>query len=116
MLTLSGQDDDAAGNCRILIAVNGHAVFEGTNAFAQGRWERQSYRVDAQFLRDNQNTLTIRNLENSEILSGPPFFLLNYAVLNPKYKEDAMRARFRFAWLLALAVAASGVVCNVLCR
>ena len=83
-LVVSGQDDDAPTNCRIRIKVNGKMVFEGPNPFKDGTWTPHTFPVQGQFLHDNLNKLTIENIEDSDIVSGPPFFMLNYAVLRPK--------------------------------
>ena len=83
-LILSGQNHDAPDACRIRIRVNGHPVFEGPNPFVRGGWSRQTFPVEGQLLRDGRNTLTIENIEASDIVSGPPYFLLNYAVVRPK--------------------------------
>lgn len=79
-LILSGQDDDSDKACRIRILVNDQKLFEGDNGFVKRGWSRRVFTVPGATLK-RYNTLTIQNIENTDRFGGPPFFLLNYAVL-----------------------------------
>lgn len=79
-LIVSGQDDDAPKACRIRIKVNDKAIFEGENGFATNGWSRLSFKVPGAAL-NRYSTLTIQNIEDTNVAGGPPFFMLNYAVL-----------------------------------
>jgi hypothetical protein len=83
-LILAGLDDNAPANCRIRIQMNGSTIFEGANPFAPDRWSTQRFPVKGAMLRDGvPNTLRIENLENSDNMTGAPWFMLSYAVLRP---------------------------------
>lgn len=81
-LILSGQDDESPKVCRIRILINDTKVFEGENGFSKSGsgWSRRTFTVPAAALK-RSNVLTIQNIEDNDRASGPPFFLLNYAVL-----------------------------------
>lgn len=79
-LILCAQDDEAAAACRIRISINETRIFEGPNPFAPQAWTRHAFRIPAAALKRN-NTLAIANIEDSDSAVGPPFFMLNYAVL-----------------------------------
>lgn len=79
-LILSGQDDDAEKECRIRITVNGTRIFEGESGFARFGWSRRNFTVPVAALK-RQNALTIENIEDTDRAGGPPYFMLNYAVL-----------------------------------
>ena len=80
-LVLSAQDDDAPGACRTRILINDTEVFRGENPFAEAGWSRHAFPVATTCLRKGRNTIAIENLEKSDVISGPPFLVLNYAVL-----------------------------------
>ena len=83
-LVISALDHNAKPPCRIRIVMNGNVVFEGPNPFASDRWSTHAFPVKGAFLRDGvPNTLRIENLEDSELMSGPPWFMLSYAVVRP---------------------------------
>jgi len=81
-LIVSGQDDESAKVCRIRILINDTKIFEGENGFKQSGsgWSRRTFTVPAIALK-RSNTLVVQNIEPSDRASGPPFFMLNYAVL-----------------------------------
>ena len=82
-LVLCAQDDDAEAKCDIRIQVNGTTVFEGENPHVRLGWSRQTYRIPAQALQ-RRSKLTIENIEQGGSAGGPPFFMLNYAVVRKK--------------------------------
>jgi len=65
-LGMEGQDDDASGSARVRISVNGAAVFEGPNGFAERGWSRQEFPVPAGVLRQGDNELRISNFEDGD--------------------------------------------------
>ncbi len=79
-LIMSGQDNDADKKCRIRISVNDQEIFIGANPFVQAGWSRHTFTVPVLVLKRN-NVLTVENIEPSAIQSGPPWVILNYAVL-----------------------------------
>jgi len=84
-LIIAGLDHNAKPPCRIRIEVNGHVVFEGHNPFKADKWTTHRFQVKGAYLRDGvSNTLKISNIEDSSNISGAPWFMLNYAVLQPQ--------------------------------
>ena len=83
-LVIAGLDHNARPPCRIRIQANGKTVFEGPNPFAVDRWTTHAFRVRGDYLHDLVNSLTLVNLEDSESMTGAPWFMLHYAVLRPK--------------------------------
>ncbi|MDD5676734.1 MAG: beta-N-acetylglucosaminidase domain-containing protein [Kiritimatiellae bacterium] len=83
-LIIAGLDHNAKPACRIRVLMNGNVVFEGPNPFAPDKWTTHSFPVKGAFLRDGvPNTLRIENLEDSDVMTGTPWFMLSYAVLRP---------------------------------
>ncbi len=82
-LIICGQDDDAEAKCKIRISVNGKAIFEGENPFERFKWKLHTFVLPAEKLK-RHNTILIENIEDTSRFGGPPFFLLNYAVLRNK--------------------------------
>jgi hypothetical protein len=83
-LLIAGLDDNAPAACRIRIQMNGNTIFEGPNPFASDRWSTQRFSVKGAMLRDGvPNVLRIDNLEDSDSMTGAPWFMLSYAVLRP---------------------------------
>ncbi len=62
--------------------VNETKIFEGENGFKKSGsgWSRRTFKIPAAALK-RSNTLVIQNIEDTDRASGPPFFMLNYAVL-----------------------------------
>ena len=79
-LIVSGQNDDREQKCRIRIRVNDKTIFEGENPFIRRGWSTSKFTIPGGALKRN-NTLAIRNIEDSDSKSGPPWFMLNYAVI-----------------------------------
>jgi len=82
-LIIAGLDHNATPACRVQILANGKTVFEGPNPFVAERWTTHTFRVRGDFLRDNVNTLRIVNLEDSDSMTGAPWFMISYAVVRP---------------------------------
>jgi len=79
-LIISGLDDDSNKKCKIKISLNGRKIYQGENPFDNKNWSRKEFTLPAEhFLR--YNTLVIANIEDSSNSAGPPFFMLNYAVI-----------------------------------
>lgn len=83
-LVICGQDDDSPEKCPIQIELNGNTVFQGANTFDRFGWNIRRFTIPAGLLKEGANSLIIRNLSDSGNISGPPFFMLNYAVLQKK--------------------------------
>jgi len=92
-LVICGLDHNAEPPCRIKMTANGQTVFEGENPFRSTRWKTHTFPVPGRFLKDNDNRLTIENLEDSDVVSGPPWFMLNYVVVRPQRKRAAVNSR-----------------------
>ena len=79
-LIVSAQDDDAATECGIKITVNETTIFEGQSGFVREGWSRRTFTIPAAALK-RYNELKIANIEDSDANFGPPFFMLNYAIV-----------------------------------
>lgn len=79
-LHLSAQDDDAEAPCRIRIKANDTVVFEGPSGFARHAWSARTFLLPVAALQ-RHNTLTLECLEDSAAQQGPPWFMVNYAIL-----------------------------------
>ncbi len=84
-LIISGLDDDSTNKCPIKIDLNGYTIFSGANPFSNKDWNLKEFTIPADKLHRN-NILTIANTAASDSLSGPPFFMLNYAILRDTKK------------------------------
>ena len=84
-LIISGQDDDSKKKCRIKITMNGKKIFEGPAPFVSKGWSMHTFHVPANTL-NRYNVLSITTLEDKANKSGPPFFMLNYAILRKTAK------------------------------
>lgn len=80
-LIIAGLDHELSAPCRIRILANGKLVFEGPNPFAKDKWTTHVFPLPGRLLKDNDNTLTITNLEDSDNIAGPPWFMLSYAII-----------------------------------
>jgi hypothetical protein len=56
-------------------------VFEGPNPFIQFGWDVHTFAVKPEFLKEGDNTLRVANVEESNVRTGPPFFMLCYAIV-----------------------------------
>ena len=79
-LIISGQDDDAEAKCTIRLWVNDTKIFEGQDPFVRLGWSRHTFRIPAAAL-TRHSRLRIENAEDTSRSGGPPFFMLNYAVV-----------------------------------
>ena len=81
-LIISGQQEPVTGQppCAIKIAINGKTVFEGPSKFVHNGWSIEKFILPFDTLL-RYNTLTIENIEDSSNPQGPPWFMINYAVL-----------------------------------
>ncbi|MBM4030442.1 MAG: hypothetical protein FJ291_01495 [Planctomycetes bacterium] len=79
-LHLSAQDDDAEAPVRIRIKANDAVVFEGPSGFSRYGWSHRKLVLPFDALKRN-NSLTIECTEDSAAQQGPPWFMVNYAVL-----------------------------------
>ena len=81
-LIISGQQEPVVGQppCAIKIAINGKTVFEGPSKFVHNGWSVEKFILPFDSLL-RYNTLTIENIEDSSNFEGPPWFMINYAVL-----------------------------------
>ena len=85
-LILCAQDDDSEKKCPIRIELNGNLLFHGANPFQRFGWNRKTFKIPQGILKEGNNTLSICNIADSGNVSGPPFFMLNYAVLKAQAK------------------------------
>ncbi|HRU06302.1 MAG TPA: beta-N-acetylglucosaminidase domain-containing protein [Candidatus Brocadiia bacterium] len=81
-LFICGQDDEAPAACRIRIRVNDTVIFEGPNTFETGKWLLREFDIPAKALL-RKNKLSIESMEDTAHYGGPPFFMLNYAIVRP---------------------------------
>ena len=72
---------DSPEKCPVRIELNGNLIFEGKNPFNRFGWNVRKFKIPAGILKEGANSLTISNTADSGNVSGPPFFMLNYAVL-----------------------------------
>ena len=66
--------------CNIRIAVNGKTLFEGPNKFVRFGWSLEKFTIPFDCLKRG-NVLTIENIEDTANTQGPPWFMINYAVI-----------------------------------
>ena len=90
-LHLCAQDDDAEAPCRIRIKVNDTVVFEGPSGFARHGWSVREFVLPFEALQRN-NSLAIECMEDSAAQQGPPWFMVNYAVLRKRLPGNGSRA------------------------
>ncbi len=79
-LIISGQDDDSEIPSEIEIKVNDRVIFSGANGFTKLNWSKREFTIPADCLQ-RQNKLVISSQSPSANITGPPFFMINYAVL-----------------------------------
>ncbi|MBM4037794.1 MAG: hypothetical protein FJ290_04705 [Planctomycetes bacterium] len=87
-LHLCAQDDDAEAPCRIRIKVNDTVVFEAPSGFARYGWSIRKFALPLEALQRG-NLLTIECTEDSAAQQGPPWFMVNYAVLRSQLPRDS---------------------------
>jgi len=82
-LHVCAQDDDAEAPCGIQIKVNGAVVLEGPSGFVRHGWSVRKFALPVAALKRN-NSLTIECTEDSASQHGPPWFMINYAVVRKR--------------------------------
>ncbi len=98
LLHLRARDDDAPGECRIRIEINGAPVHEGPSGFPSDAWAERRYPIPEGALKAGSNVLTVRNVEERGVVGMPPWFMVARAAIAPeKYilRRDIKRD-FRF--------------------
>lgn len=80
-LILSAQDNDRGDVARIRIRINDTVIFEGENEFGRHGWYVREYPIPVAALDRRYSRLIIESLEETSNSHGPPWFMVNYAVL-----------------------------------
>ncbi len=83
-LVICGQDDDAEAPCKIRITLNGTTIHEGDSTFDRFGWYIRRFPIPKGVLKEGENALAVSNIMDSAIVTGPPFFMLNYLVVKAK--------------------------------
>jgi hypothetical protein len=90
-LTIRGLDSEDGVKTPILIVLNGMQVFEGITPLPNddtvgpsglGNWGMYTWPLKQGMLKQGQNELSITNLDPSNTISDPPFFMLDYAAIS----------------------------------
>jgi len=89
-LHLCAQDDDAEAPVRIRIKANDTVVFEGPSGFARYGWSVRKFPLPVEALQ-RSNSLVIECMEDSAAQQGPPWFMVNYAVLRKQLPGSGSR-------------------------
>jgi len=79
-LHLSGQDDEDEGSCVLRVTLNGKIVFEKNSSFESAVWKIEVIELPFELLK-RYNEILVENASPGVIVSGPPYVLLNYAVI-----------------------------------
>ncbi|NLE66756.1 MAG: hypothetical protein GX608_04965 [Lentisphaerae bacterium] len=77
---ISAMDDERPEQVKIRIAVNDKVIFEGLNPFPAKNYSVEKFTIPFEALL-RYNTVTIANIEPGVNKAGPPWFMVNYAVL-----------------------------------
>lgn len=87
-LTIEGMDSEDRAKTPISIGVNGTVIYSGPNPLPNddqpldsGTWASYSWNFDAQLVQPGTNILTISTRTPGQFRQ-PPFFMLDYAVIN----------------------------------
>lgn len=89
VMTLSGLDDELETLNRIAVDVNGARVYEGDSFFANWDmttgdptvWSQVRLTIAPELLRDDENAITLLNLEPEANVEGPPYILLGEGMI-----------------------------------
>ncbi len=90
-LQITGLDSEDAAKTPIFITLNGIFIYNGANplpndfpngVFQPGNWGSYNWAIPPGTLVQGTNTLSISNLDPSDKINQPPFFLLDYAVIS----------------------------------
>lgn len=71
---IKGRDDDGTDKCKILIAINDHAIFDGPNDFSETQWQIHAYPIPEGVLKVGANELRISCREKEGTMGMPPWF------------------------------------------
>ncbi|NLC57666.1 MAG: hypothetical protein GX774_12575 [Armatimonadetes bacterium] len=95
-LFLEGMDDDAPGQCRVRVSLNGTALLQGPSGFSQGWWSVRALPIPDGVLRPGANEVAISCEEPEGPLGNPPWFMVaRCAVAGRGYRlPDAQFASF----------------------
>jgi hypothetical protein len=74
-LVITGLDSDKEGVTRVEIALNGKSLYKGPNRCQKQGWTDWRLDLPAGALKAGQNTLSIRNLEDSDSTNSRWFML-----------------------------------------
>ena len=90
-LAVVGVDSEDLPKTPIRITINGAVIYEGpdplpndlrTGPNGPGNWGSQAWEFDPTILHDGDNTLSIINLDPSDKVNYPLFFMLDYATVS----------------------------------
>jgi len=81
-LHMSGQQESQVGvpPCAIKISLNGKTIFEGPSKFVKNGWSIEKFILPFDKLL-RYNAVVVENIEDSSNPQGPPWFMVNYAVI-----------------------------------
>lgn len=68
--------------CRMQLALNGKAFFEGPSPFKEGAWSTWNFVIPDKYI-ERYNKLTVQLMDDSAGHRGPPYLLVNYIVIRP---------------------------------
>lgn len=80
---LKARDDDAPGQCRVALVLNGRTLFEGTNEFTSRSFTTRKFAIPDGVLREGENTLVIACHEKSGRAGWPPWFQVAACTIAP---------------------------------
>ncbi len=90
-LSIVGLDSEDAPKTPIRIDLNGTLLYQGPNPLpndlpsgvnGKGNWGSYTFQMGEGILQPGSNTLTITNLDPSDKINAPPFFMLDYATIS----------------------------------
>ncbi|MBM3495641.1 MAG: hypothetical protein FJX72_15160 [Armatimonadetes bacterium] len=80
-LYVRGRDDDAPGQCRIAIELNGAAIHSGPSGFPSNAWATRRFAIPGGAVKAGDNSIIIRNTEASGPIGMPPWFMVARAAV-----------------------------------
>ncbi len=83
-LHLKGRNDDAAGTCKIRVALNDKTLLEGPAPFPADKWATHRIEIPSGLLRTGPNQVVISNIEPAGVVGMPPWFMLAACVVAPR--------------------------------
>lgn len=90
-LTIVGVDSEDPAKTPIRIEINGAVIYEGpdplpndfdTGPNGSGNWGSYTWQLNPGVLQQGSNSLSITNLDPSNKIGSPPFFMLDYATIS----------------------------------